>query len=425
MVLSKFFVAFLQFSGIVCLNTMSAIAGYLNNLTADSENLVGEYQETVTRRHAKGRNSGAVLFSLMSMLATEPADNSEFNWWEQDPVSRVVLSSAATANTTGTTLGFDDGAAGSVSALLNAGTILWNARTNEYVQVVADATNTAAVVVVRGACGTTAANIDDNDTWTVVTSALSDGTQSIRAQYEAPGLVKNYIQHFGRAISMTRRFKGEVVRQDNNGPLREARITQLENIGVDIELAFLFGQPSVRTENGDLIYTTGGVKAAVDAAGISSNILNGAGSTGVTLDAFNTWTESVLRYGSDGKLLLCGPGVYTAISKWANTNSGGYRTESTNRVFGMNIVSIQTPSGEIGLVHHPLFKHYPTLNNWGVVVDLENIVQKIYNPLDLEQNVQTPGAFQYKEQFTADLGLKVKAAQTHGYVYNLTNIKAS
>jgi hypothetical protein len=412
---------FIKKSGIVVLN-MSAIAGFLKNANANTNDLVGEFQEAVLARLAKGVNSGAVLFALMAKLGNEPADNSVFNWWERDPVQREIFANGAVANTTGTTIVFDDGAGNSVASLLNKGDVLCNSRTNEYVQLTADSTNSSGIVA-RGIGGTTAANINDNDVFVIVTRAQAEGSLAPRGQYIQPSLSTNYVQEFAQSLFLTRQFKGQVTRIDPNGPIRELRIQALERLGNDIELAYFFGRPGVRVDaDGSNVYTTGGLRAVVDAYGATENVLNGNGATGVQLDNLNSWLYSVLREGSDAKVLFCGPRVFSAFSLWANTNNGGYRTEGTNRVFGMAVTEIQTPYGPIGLVAHPLFKQIGAYNSTGVLVDLAHVTQKVLEPVHIEENIQTPGQSAYGEKLQGMLGLKAKYPNAHGYCYGLQKI---
>jgi hypothetical protein len=410
---------------------MSAIAGYLKNANANTNDLVGEFHEAVLARLNKGVNTGAVLFALTAKLKNEPADNSEFNWWERDAVSRSVFSAVETSSTSATTLTFDDGAGNSVAGLLNAGDVLMNSNTNEYVQLTADSTDSTAVVV-RGFGGSAAVNIGNNDSWVIVTSALAETGDMPRGQYEQPSLYKNYIQIFSRAVQMSRTFKGQVTRIDPNGPIREARIQALERIGNDIELAYFFGRPGVRTDasNGN-IYTTGGIMATLDAyntatgGSAANNVLTGSGTSGDTLNDVDAWIYSVLSQGSDAKLLFCGPEVFSAFSRWSHSNEGGYRTEGSNNIFGINVTELATPYGTIGLAAHPLFKQIPAFHGTGVIVDLAHIVQKVLEPVHLEENLQAPNSLGYREAFIGQLGLGTKFPAAHGYCTNFKKIIAN
>jgi hypothetical protein len=404
---------------------MSSIAGLLTVSNAQTNDLVGEYQESILVRNSKGMNAGSTLFGLMSRLKTESADNTEFNWWERDPVRRDIYASAS-ALIGATTITVDDNASSpaDVYPILAKGTIIKNARTSEYLRVTADPTS-ATIAVSRGFGGSTAAAINDNDLFTVITLAKDEGDTATRAVYEEPSLSTNYIQTFNSSVYVTNAFKNGVLRTDIEGPLRERRIQALEKIANDIEYGFLFGKKARTTGSNGYVYTTGGIQNVIDAAGLTDNALNGQGSSGATIANFNLWLQSFMVYGSDAKLAFCGPKAYQVISSFANSEANGFRIMNQETVFGMNITEIVTPFGVLNLAFHPLLKNATDFNDWMVVVDLAHVVQKTYEPLFLEPNIQTPGQDAYQEQFRAKLGMKVKFPQAHGYAYDLQKIVAS
>jgi hypothetical protein len=402
---------------------MANVAGFLSTSNAQATDLVGEWQETVLVRNSKGFNTGSTLFGLMSRLKSEPADNVTYNWWERDP-TRITFYSNAGFDNAVTTLTWDDGSGNAVYPLFDVNQILLNDRTGERVRVTAAPTS-ANVSVTRGVQGTSAAAINDNDVWTLVTLAKDEGADPVRASYEEPTSYSNLIQTFNETVLLTNAYKAGVLRTDIEGPLRERRSHALEKIANRIEFAYFLGVKESATGMNGKIYYTGGIKDAIDTAGLTANALNGNGSSGVTLDAFKTWLQSFMQVGSDVKLAFCGPKAYAAISNYANTAAGGFRIMNNETVFGMNITNIVTPFGELSLAMHPLFKNSLVHNDWMFVVDLQLIVQKVLEPLFLETNIQTPGQDSYKEQFRAKLGIKQKFPEAFGYAYDLSVITAT
>lgn len=426
---------------------MSAISGILgvgNNAGAQNgldqkADLVGEYQESIFVRNVKGMNAGTTLFGLMSKLKTEPAENSEFNWFERDPVRRELYSGQA--NYDAILINFFADAARSISGspYLASGMILYNDRTGEYIKITSadgsiDAANAGTGVSVRrnlnaadatgwtssqGETGAINSSASGNavlagDPWIVVTMGMPEGSTPTRTTYEEPSVLTNFIQTFNSSVEITNAFKANKLRSDKSGPLKARRIQGLERIGKDIELAYLMGKKSRASQSNSIQYFTGGIKHAVDAGGVAAQVLGG--STGdITLSALNTWLETFMVYGSDAKLALCGPRAYSAISRLANSATAGFRIMNQETVWGMNITVINTPYGEIDLAFHPLLKEIPTLNTYLFVVDLAHVVQKTMEPLLLEANIQTPGQDAYKEQFRAKLGLKLRFAQAFAY----------
>lgn len=419
---------------------MSAIAGLLSQANASQSldakgDLVGEYQRAVLVRNSKGYNVGSTLFGLMSRLKVEPAENTEFNWFERNPVRREIYSTAAdptppNAPGASDTIVFAETASGGNAwPYLAEGHILRNVRTGEYVKVTSTpTTNTVnvarAVNIPAGDTPPSSYTVQAGDVWTIVTLGKTEGDLPVRATYEEPEVLTNYIQTFNATVELTNAFKANKLRSDAEGPLRERRIQALERISKDIEGAFLLG---VRRRevgaNGGFQYYTGGIVDAINRAGLSTtNALNGQGATGVPLSQVLEWMESFMTVGSDAKLALCGPKAYSVFSNFANRAEAGFRILNQETVFGMNITVINTPFGEIDLAFHPLLKEISSYADWMFVVDLAHVVQKTMEPLFLEPGIQTPGQDSYKEQFRAKLGLKLKFANAFGYAYNLRRI---
>ena len=410
---------------------MSAISGMLSIGAAgySTNEWVSEYQESILVRNAKGLNVGTTLFGLMSQLKSEPSETVEYKWFERDPVTRIVYAQAAVASAVTGTITFDDNASPpkTVYGIVQPGVTLRNIRTGEVVLVTSVTPTSSALctaTVDRGFDGA-AANIDDNDAWTVLTLAKDEGADPALAVFETAETKTNYIQTFNSTVFLANAFKGSKLRTDIEGPLTERRTQALERIARDIELAYLFGKAAAKTGTNGNIYFTGGIRAAVDATVTvtgGANALNGNGSSGTSLANVNAWFQSFMTLGSDAKLFLCGPQTYATFSTYANSGTNGYRITGTETVFGMNITTVNTPFGTIDLAMHPLFKEIDDYNDWGVVVDLAMIVQKVMEPLFLEPNIQTPGQDSYKEQFRAKYGLKLKFAEAFGYCYDFQKI---
>jgi hypothetical protein len=410
---------------------MSAVAGLLSNSNALTTDLVGEYQETILVRNAKGMNAGTTLFGLMAKLKPENAENSEYNWFERNPTKREIFANGADAVLPGSsgeadTIVFQGDKAGADAyPYLAAGHVLRNDRTGEVVLVTATPTNnTVAVQRAIHTTDMTGLTIADEDTFQIITLGKDEGALPTRAAFEEPEVLTNYIQTFNSTVELTNAFKANKLRTDVEGPLRERRIQALEKVGKDIELAFLLGTKKRVTGTNGYQYFTGGLKSSVD-VGAPSNVLNGLAGTGVTIAVFTAWLQKFMTVGSDAKLALCGPNAYAAISNFANQATAGYRIMQNENVYGMNIAVIQTPFGELDLAFHPLLKEISSLSGWMFVVDLAHIVQKTMEPLFLEPNIQTPGQDSYKEQYRAKLGLKLKFAEAFGYAQNLQLLKVS
>lgn len=106
---------------------MGAVKGLLSTASDITTNdLVGEYQDTIFVRNSRGYNAGTTLFGLMSKLENEAADNLEYNWFERDPIKKTVYSVSTTVTTTSSiSFGLSTASqAGEANAYLTSGTVL-------------------------------------------------------------------------------------------------------------------------------------------------------------------------------------------------------------------------------------------------------------------------------------------------------------
>jgi hypothetical protein len=418
---------------------MGAVKGLLSSFEAATNELVSEYQETIFVRNSRGYNVGTTLFGLMSKLENEAAENTEYKWFERDPIRKILYCGATTAAATSVmfreTLGGSDGGG---NPFLVPGTILMSNTANsgvtpEWLKVTVVPSDTTSACTVVRAIGGTAVNLVTTQSFTVVTVGKAEGTTATDAVYENATTQTNYIQTFNSAVELTNAFKGAVLRTDIDGPLTDRRIQALERISRDIEFAYFLGR-AVSSTSSTTIQYTGGIYDSIVAAGLTStNYLSGVTTTGaVTLANFNGWLQNVMGYGSDVKLAFCGPAAYAAISTYANAGTNGYRIMQNETVYGMNIQVINTPFGELNLTQHPLFREsgvYSTtaaesrgLQTWMFVVDLPMMVQKTFEKLFLEPNIQANGSDSYKEQFRAKLGLKLKFPNAFGVASNIVSL---
>lgn len=410
----------------------SNVAGYLSQQNADPNDAVGEWQTGVLHRNAKGMNTGSTLFALMSRLRNENADAQTYNWFEKDPTRRTFYA-AASYNTTATALQFDNnsdtGSSDStVCFLLKNGAILENQNTNERIIVVTESsTFSNPVIVQRGAPGytstplspvnTTPTNIAAHDPFVLIGVAKPNGANPSTSAFTQPSRYLNYCQTFNKTASVDNAYVNGILRTDLDGPWFEQKIDALEQIANDIEITFFNG---VASTNGST-YSTGGIRNAIDAAGLTNNALAGGGAAGVTLKTFTNWVQNFMTQGSDVKLAFCGPLAYAAISQYANNAQGGYRIMQgeSDSIFGLNLTTIQTPFGKLDLASHPLFKNVTAYNGNMFAVDLELLVQKTFEKLFFQEYEPTNGSDTRQGQFRAKLGLKLKFPAAFGYATNL------
>lgn len=415
---------------------MGAVANLLTSANANPVDLVGEWMPEILVRQGKSANFGSVLLGFFAKLKAEAALNGVYNWWERDPVRSNFYSSAANATVTSTLLKFDDGNAGAVAALLSYGSVLKNGRTGEHVLVASDPTTnltTTEVQVVRDVIGSgvTGIAVLDNDVWSRVTEGSAEGSAPRRADYEQPSNYLNYIQTFKTSAFLSNYYAAGQVRTNMEGPKQDSKVYALEKIVNQIEKAFLIGPKSSGSIGG--IQLTGGLTSAVDAAiaadsSLSGIKLNGNGTSGVTLPAFQAWLNAFMVNGSENKFAMCGPLAYSALSTYATSGASGFRIMNGNEggsKFGLNLTEIQTPFGVLSMAMHPLMKNDVNLQGHMIVADLALVKLKVMEKLHYQEFEPTNGTDAYQGQFRAKLGLMQQYPGAFGYAYDLQEINAA
>lgn len=409
---------------------MSAVANLLTSQNANPTDLVGEWMQGILVRQGKSANFGSVLLGFFAKLKAETALNGTYNWWERDPV-RSNFYSTTTATSTQTFLEWYDGVSQPVVALLAAGSILWNARTGEYVRVAVDPpTNltTTQVSVVRDCfnTGVTGVAVNMNDIWSRVTEGAVEGSAPRRAAYEQPTNYINYIQTFKSSCFLSNYYAAGQVRTNMEGPKQDAKVYSLEQVVNQIEKGFLFGQAAAATATSQQY--TGGITNAIDTAIVSNsslsvNKLNGNGTAGVSLASLLAWLNAFMVNGSEAKLLMCGNLAYSALSSFANSAQAGFRImNDNNQVFGLNLTEIQTPFGKCSLAMHPLMKNDLNYQNYIVAVDLGLVKMKVMEKLHYQEFEPTNGTDAYQGQFRAKLGIMQQFIGAFGYAYGFQQI---
>lgn len=403
---------------------MSAISGYLATLDQSTNDLVGEWQETIFIRHANGDSSGQFLAALISRMPSDNCPNAEYNWFEKDPTPRQFRTSAAVGNTTSEVLPVTDweDTTADVYANFGVGAILEVGETGEYLRVSANATSNN-IAVTRGFAGTTAYNIPDNATIVLITVGAVEGADApARAVYTLPEDIKNYCQVYNRSVEITWLNKTQALRSAQDGSLTDQHLDALDQVAKDLEFSFFKGRKSKTSIGGARAYYTGGIEEAVNIYGQPENVIDG-GTTGVSLEVFLTWIGSCLTYGSPAtKVIFAGRKAFAALSIYANSASAGFRIANESTALGMQIVDVITPFGTVSMINHPLFTEVPSYATKMFLVDLSALTTQINTPLDLLEDQAPRGAHKEAYQFYGVQGLQLKNAKAFGVATGISSI---
>jgi hypothetical protein len=411
---------------------MSAVANLLTSSNANPVDLVGEWMPGILVRQGKSVNFGSVLLGFFAKLKAERALDGFYNWWERNPV-RSNFYSTASATSTQTYLEWQSEGNNPVVSLLAQGSILWNARTGEYVCVAVDPpTNltTTQVQVIRDFFNTqvTGVAVDADDVWSRVTEGSPEGSAPRRAAYEQPTNLVNYIQTIKSSAFLSNYYDAGQIRTNMEGPKQDAKAYALEQWVNQAEKALLFGQKKAQTATS--IQFTGGITNAIDTAiTMDSNLanikLNGNGAAGVAIGDVLDWLNAWMVNGSDAKLLMCGNLAYSALSSYAISAQAGFRIMNGNegkQIFGLNLIEIQTPYGFASLAMHPLMKNDVNYQSTIVGVDLGLVKLKVMEKLHYQEFEPTNGTDAYQGQFRGKIGLMQQFVGAFGYATNFNKI---
>lgn len=421
---------------------MSAVSTFLTTSNATPNDQVGEWYEEIRIRQGRSANMNAPLLGICSRLKAEKAKSYFYNWFERDPATRnyYINNSGSAYTSTTTILNISDvtGSTSPVWPMLNVNSVLLNTSTGEYITLVQRPT-TNTIVVTRnaynalgGGIGTgTTGGVATGQLWSLITLPRDEGGLPPRAVFEQPETLTNYVQTFGSSVFLSNYYEAGELRTDMDGPLEQNKVYALETICNDIEFAYLVGQKNagIDPETGRNVYTTGGIKNAIDAAvtegtAPSACVLNCASSgNAVTLKNFKAWLQSWLINGTERKLIFAGPLAFTALSDYANSGANGFRIMNDDgEVFGMKLYEVVTPMGSVSMAMHPLMKNSIGFQDWMFGLDLSLITQKVMEKLFYQDGIETPGQAAYQGQFRAMLGLKLEFAAAFGYATGLRTI---
>ena len=241
-----------------------------------------------------------------------------------------------------------------------------------------------------------------------------------------PVKLYNYTQIFRTPLEITRTAKKTKLRTGE--AYAEAKMEALELHGIEMEKAFLWG---IRTEtvgsNGKPERTTMGLAQFIRTYA-PTNVSDFRQTAAYAGDSWATsgkiWLDSMLeilfRYGGDKRLCLCGSGALLGIQKLAEENSQIF-LEPNAKLFGLAVVRLITPFGEILLKRHPLFSHDATSRNAMMILEPKNMK---FRPLDDTEFKNDPGLKQagqlardgIKEEYITEAGFELHHAETFMYL---------
>lgn len=387
---------------------MAAIVGMRGSGSWDSDSRPTNYRELILRLFPHEK---APLMAMLGKLKEQSVDDPEFNVFTKGMPTQTAVVSAAGYNNTDNPVNIPiDGT--SPETYFKPGHVVWNITADE-VMWVTDASVANQITCYRPH---TKATGTDNDVIIIVGTAHEEGADTPAQITYDPVVVTNYTQIFRNSVALTNTAKATRLRTGDQWKEAQKECLLLHNI--EMEKAFLFGEAKEVLTTDQPKRTTKGLYNF-----ITSNVLDY--SAGLDIDTWEDDLEDIFRYGSNQKMLLAGAGVINCMNKLARVNST-IQLVPRAETYGLRIWSWITPFGEIMMKIHPLLSENSTLNSYGFIIDLPQLVYRYLVGRDTKylKNRQGTGVDGVKDEYLSEAGLECRFEECHGVITGLTSVIA-
>lgn len=408
----------------------SGIAGLRGTSTGDyaTDERPKSFREMILWRDPNG---GTPLTALMSKMKTEPVDDAEFNWWEEElsPLRIQFAGTGLSANASSTL--FTCFTSGDFTASdLVAGDLLLMETTTvftthwEIVEVSSTPSASNVFSITRQAAGTPL-GAGVIGTWFVkIGSAHAEGSDAAGATFRKPTKYTNYAEIFKTTYSISKSAKATKFRTGD--PLKNERKRKSFYHAQQLEHAFLFGTPYETTGTASSgpggggrttmpkRYTGGLWHFLRGQHGSAVSTLVSLNSATFTEDNFLDATFPMFDYGYTGsgneRIALCGNQFLNNMNKMVKRMTAtAIQYNGSITAFGMKLQEFSLPQGTIYFRTHPMLNVNPKFSKSAFFINPSGI---IYRPLrgrdtDFEDNIQTPGADMIAGQWLTEAGMEV------------------
>lgn len=395
--------------------SLAAFAGLRGTGDWGTDERPKNFREMILWRNPNG---SAPLTALLSRMASESVNDPEFNWWEEE-LRAIRLQINGLINTLTTTVFVVDAESASVSGARNLvpGDLLQveqaaeTATAFEIVRVNGVANDTTFDVI-RAQAGTSAQAIPDNAVLTKIGNVFAEGTNSPTVSQRNPTKKTNYCQIFKTAFEITETAKRTKTRTGD--ALKNDKKRKMFDHSVALEMAFIFGRAlEVVGSNGKPMRHTGGIRSF-----LTENVT--IFTTTPTESTFLSAIQPVFDFDAGGgneRVVFGGNGFLTSLNKLAKAGMQ-VRTDSTVKLYGMDLQKWVLPQGTIGFRTHPLFNTHPRYTNSALVLDPSGIKYRYMRDTVLQDNIQANDADEQKGQWLTECGLEIHHTRTMAYLGN-------
>lgn len=396
------------------------------------------FRETILMLYPNGGGiEKAPLTALTAVMKSEATNDPVYHWFTKQMQDRRLKLAASLNNTdvAGAIVNVTVDGTYTSAQSLKQGDVLLVEQTNETLYVNATPSASTTISVIRGFSQTAGSALlatvwngaGINPYLKVIGSAFEEGSAAPDPIAFDPVELFNQTQIFRQTYGLTNTAAATATR---TGPEEnELRREALEIFGVDLEMAFFFGQKQTTIRNGQPLRATAGIMSLIP----TQRRFTPAGGN-LTYDWLDTISQDIFRYGSTEKLAFCGSAFLSAISKLVRKNGvGQYMLGDDVKEYGMGgLRRLRTPSGVLVLKVHPLFSQmtggtngggaFTSMDNAAVVLDMGNLRYRYMKGRDVsfQNNLQGPGVDAKLAGWLGECGLEMHHPYTHSFISGVT-----
>jgi len=345
------------------------------------------------------------LLTLTKKIEKKVAINPDFNWLEEESLSKVDTVDYSTNYTSGATEIRVDNV-----TRFRAGDVVKDVTTGEQLLVTALA-GTDSLTVLRGWGTTAATTISDGEYLAIIGNANEEMATKRVAKIADQTPKTNYLQIFRTPFGISRTADNSEMYSGKD--LAHQRMMQLIEHEKEVERTFWFGEPKLYTSGTHYRRATGGVDYF-----ISTNATNASGT--LTESEFEDWLRTGFRYGSKTKWLFASPLIIQAINSWAKDN---IQVVPSAKTFGINLAQWLTAFGMVNLVLTNLFTETTTFSGYAYLIDPEQLKYRYLANSDtrLKTNIQDNSADGEEDEYIGEVGLQFMSEKKASQLYGVTS----
>jgi len=396
-----------------------AVAGLRGTGDWGTDERPKNFRELILWRNPNGQTP---IFALTARIGKESTDDPEFSWWtEPNDIVRLHMNGAILAAATTVVVDSADPSAAApknnwgVASHLKEGDLLMVEPladtvtfAPEVMRVVSVASDTTFTVV-RGAAGTTAANIADDQFLLLIGSSYAEGTRAPLANSRNPIKYSNFTQIFKDTYELTGTATETKTRTGD--PVKNDKKRKAFDHARAIEMAILFGQKSETVGiNGKPQRTTDGIRKFI-AAG-NTTIFTAPYDLSDLLAAVSPIFDFDTEAG-DTRIAFVGQGALNAFNARMIQGTGqsaiNINYNNKESVFGVNFTEMVTPLGRILFKVHPLMNRNSLYRNSMLIMDFSALKWRPMKNRDtkFKDNVQHNDEDTQKGLWMTEAGLEV------------------